>query len=173
MHPAKAGIRTRIKFKQELLPLREGLGGLRSIYSHNCVLAMPREDIDLAVSDLTHAFPALLNAQAKADDRVSLVNDFAVEEVQVDAGELNFGHGIKAKATIAVWRDRKHERPVCGEFAFQCKFDRREDLHRESITRAAEFYKTLQLDAYEWVTLGKTKTAIVYGLGNPALLHHE
>jgi hypothetical protein len=173
MRPARAGSRTRIKFKQELLPLNEGLGGLRSIYSHNCVIAMPREEIDLAVGDLTRAFPALLKAQAKSEERVALVNDFAVEEVQVDAGELHFGHGIKAKATIAVWRDRKHERPLCGEFAFQCKFDRREDLHRKTIARAAEFYKTLQLDAYEWVTLGKTKTAIVYGLGNPELLHHE
>ena len=115
----------------------------------------------------------LLQAKARSDERLALVNDFAVEEVQVNVGELHFGHGIKAKATIAVWRDRQHERPICGEFAFQCKFDRREDLHRESLKRAADFYKTLQLDAYEWVTLGATKTAIVYGLGQQASTNHE
>jgi hypothetical protein len=173
VRPATPGARIRIKFKEELLPLREGLGGLRSVFSHNCVLAMPREQVDMAVADLTRSFPALLQAKAKSDERLALVNDFAVEEVQVNVGELHFGHGIKAKATIAVWRDRQHERPICGEFAFQCQFDRREDLHRESLKRAADFYKTLQLDAYEWVTLGATKTAIVYGLGQQASTNHE
>ena len=46
-------------------------------------------------------------------------------------------------------------------------------LTARSIERAAEFYKTLQLDAYEWVTLGTTKTGIVYGLGNNASTHRE
>ncbi|WP_373510732.1 hypothetical protein [Thiocapsa sp.] len=173
VRPATPGARIRIKFKQELLPLREGLGALRSIYSHNCVLATPREQIDMAVEDLTRAFPALLQAKAKSDERIALVKDLAVEEVQVNVGELHFGHGINAKATIAVWRNRQHERPLCGEFAFQYKFDRREDLNRGSIERAADFYKTLQLDAYEWVTLGTTKTGIVYGLGSHASTNRE
>ncbi len=173
MHPATAGGQVRIKFKEELLPLRETLGGLRSIFSHNCVLAMPREQVDMAVEDLTRSFPALQAVKAKADERIKLVNDFAVEEIQANVGELGFGHGIKAKATIAVWRNRQHECPICGEFAFQCKFDRRDDLHKESVKRAADFYKTLQTDAYEWVTLGTTKTAIVYGLGNHATTNRE
>jgi hypothetical protein len=173
VRPATAGARIRIKFKQELLPLREGLGGLRSIYSHNCVLATPREQIDMAVEDLTRSFPALLQAGAKSDERISLVKDLAVEEVQVNVGELQFGHGIDAKTTIAVWRNRQHERPLCAEFAFQYKFDRREDLQRDSIDRAVDFYKTLQLDAYEWVTLGTTKTGIVYGLGSHASTNRE
>lgn len=165
VRPATPGGMARIKFKEELLPLRESLGGIRSIYSHNCVLAMPREQLNLAVKDLTTAFPALRQAQAADEARLSLVNDFAVEEVQVEVGELHFGHGVKGKTTIAVWRDRQHERAICAEFAFQCKFDRSEDLHKEPYARAIDFYKTLQLDAYEWVTLGTTKTAIVYGLG--------
>ncbi|MBK1644875.1 hypothetical protein CKO25_09480 [Thiocapsa imhoffii] len=171
--PATPGGRARIKFKQELLPLREGLGGLRSIYSHNCVLAMPREQIDMAVTDLTRAFPALLRAQAKPDDRITLVKDLAVEEVQVNVGELRFGHGVNAKTTIAVWRNRQHERPICGEFAFQYKFDQTDDIAKESIARAVDFYKTLQLDAYEWITLGTTKTGIVYGLGNTNTTNRE
>lgn len=169
VRPATPGGMARIKFKEEMLPLRESLGGARSIYSHNCVLAMPREQLNLAVKDLTASFPAFAGLEVSGDTQISLVNDFAVEEVQVDVGELHFGHGVNGKTTIAVWRDRQHERPVCAEFAFQCKFDRTEDLHKEPFQKAMDFYKTLQLDAYEWVTLGTTKTAIVYGLGaNPA-----
>ena len=126
-----------------------------------------------SVEDLTRSFPALALAQAKPDHRVTLVNDFAVEEVQVNIGTLGFGHGIKSKATIAVWRNRQHERAVCGEFAFQAKYDRREELHKDSIQRAAEFYKALQMDAFDWVTLGTTKTAIVYGLGTRVSTNRE
>jgi hypothetical protein len=164
VRPATPGGMARIKFKEEMLPLRESLGGTRSIYSHNCVLAMPREQLNMAVKDLTSSFPALLQAEAAQESKLALVNDFAVEEVQVDVGELHFGHGVKGKTTIAVWRDRQHERALCAEFAFQCKFDREADLHKESLSRMTDFYKALQLDAFEWVTLGTTKTAIVYGL---------
>ena len=173
VRPATPGSSARIKFKEELLPLREGLGGFRFIYSHNCVMSMPRERLNLAVEDLTRSFPALVQAQANPDHRVTLVNDFAVEEVQVNIGTLGFGHGIKAKTTIAVWRDRQHESAICGEFAFQAKYDRREALHKDSLQRAAEFYKALQMDAYDWVTLGTTKTAIVYGLGAKGSTNRE
>ncbi|MBK8638245.1 MAG: hypothetical protein IPN92_08110 [Chromatiaceae bacterium] len=173
VRPATPGSLARIKFKEELLPLREGLGGLRFIYSHNCVMSMPREQMNLAVADLTRSFPALAQAQANPDHRMTLVNDFAVEEVQVNIGTLGFGHGIKAKTTIAVWRNRQHENAICGEFAFQAKYDRREELHKDSINRAANFYKALQMDAFDWVSLGTTKTAIVYGLGSKVSTNHE
>ena len=165
IRPATAGGLARIKFKEELLPLRENLGGMRSIFSHNCVLAMPREQLNLAVRDLTTSFPAIGEVHADANEPIVLVNDFAVEEVQVDVGMLHFGHKLKGKTTIAVWRDRRLERPVCGEFAFQCKFEREDALNKESLKRLEDFYKTLQVDAFEWVSLGTTKTSIVYQFG--------
>ncbi len=173
VRPFTPGGMARIKFKEELLPLRESLGGIRSIYSHNCVLAMPREEINMAVGDLTRSFPAIESAKANSSSEVSLVNDFAVEEVQANIGVLDFGHGLTGKTTIAVWRDRKHERPLCGEFAFQCKFDKKESLPKESTERAEEFYRTLQMEAYEWVSLGTTKTAMIYGLGTKPLSNGE
>ncbi len=171
--PATPGGAARIKFKEELLPLKESLGGIRSVFSHNCVLAMPREGLDLVASDLTSAFPGLKPAIADSEAKVILVNDFAVEEVQVDVGELHFGGGLKGKTSISVWRDRKHERALCGEFAFQCRFDSTDDLHKSNLERAEKFYKTLQLDAFEWVSLGTTKTAIVYHLGPRASTNRE
>lgn len=173
IRPATPGGLARIKFKEELLPLRESLGGLRAIFSHNCVLAMPREQLNMVASDLTRAFPALEKVQTSSDTPITLVNDFAVEEVQVNVGEFHFGHGLKGKATIAVWRDRKHERPICGEFAFQCKFEKQSEVSKSSRTKAEDFYKTLQVDAFEWVSLGTTKTAMVYGLGNNPKAHDE
>ena len=173
IRPATPGGTARIKFKEEFLPLRESLGGIRPIYSHNCVLAMPREQLNMAARDLTAAFPAIRQVEAKEDEPITLVNDFAVQEVQVDVGVLHFGGGLSGKTTIAVWRDRKHERALCGEFAFQCKFHSEDELHKSSLKRAEDFYKTLQLDAYEWVSLGTTKTAMVYQLGPKASNNRE
>jgi hypothetical protein len=165
VHPATSGGIARIKFKEELLPLRETLGGARSIFSHNCVLAKPREALEMAVKDLVTAFPAVQKTAANHESRLLLVNDMAVEEVQVNVGELHFGGGFNGKTTIAVWRTRKHERAFCGEFAFQCRFDSEDDIHKSSLKRAEDFYKALQLDAHDWVSLGTTKTALVYQLG--------
>jgi hypothetical protein len=123
VRPGASGGIARIKFKEEFLPMRETLGGKRSIFSHNCVLAKPREDLDMAVKDLAAAFPAVGTLEANHESPLRLVNDMAVEEVQVDVGELHFGNGFNGKTSIAVWRTRKYEKAFCGEFAFQCKFD--------------------------------------------------
>ncbi|MEI6073353.1 MAG: hypothetical protein WCS31_16310 [Verrucomicrobiae bacterium] len=165
VRPATPGGSAKIKFKAELLPLKESLGGSRSIFSHNCVLAMPRERLNMAVRDLTAAFPAIKQVEANIDEPVRIVNDRAVDEVQVDVGELHFGGGLTGKTTIAVWRLRKYEQAFCGEFAFQCRFESENDLHKENLKRLEDFYNALQLDAFEWVSLGTTKTALVYDLG--------
>jgi len=36
-----------------------------------------------------------------------------------------------------------------------------------------EFYKAVQLDCADWIKLGTTKTAMVYGLGNVPVRNHE
>ena len=77
VRPATPGGAARIKFKEELLPLRESLGGIRSIFSHNCVLAMPRERLNMAVKDLTNSFPAIKQVEASSDAPVKIVNDMA------------------------------------------------------------------------------------------------
>lgn len=174
VRPATPGGIARIKFKEELLPLRETLGGVRSIFSHNCVLAKPREGLEVALRDLTSSFPAIHQVGADHETPLRLVNDVAVEEVQVNIGELHFGGGFNGKTTLAVWRTRKYEKAFCGEFAFQCKFDNEDDLHKSSLRRADDFYKALQLEAPNWVSLGTTKTALVYNISSPgAPVRHE
>ena len=172
VRPALAG-ETRIKFKEELLPCPDHLGDIRSIYSHNSVLALPREAMNFALKNITHAFPAFRSIEEKGDAPIELVNDMAVEEVQVDVGLAHFGHHYNGKTTIAVWRSRKLEQPVCGEFAFQCKFNKSDDVHAGTLEKAAAFHKELQKTAEDWVLLGTTKTALVYGLGNKPVVSHE
>ena len=49
----------RIKFKEEILPLRERAGGMRSLYSHTCVLQLPDARSGTFVAQAGRAFPAL------------------------------------------------------------------------------------------------------------------
>lgn len=172
VRPALAG-ETRIKFKEELLPEPDRLGEIRAIYSHNAVLALPREAMNVALRNITHAFPALYELEKKSDEPIELVNDMAVEEVQVNTGLAHFGHHYTGKTTVAVWRSRKLETPVCGEFAFQCKFNRSDDVHTMTLEKASSFHRELQQVAADWVLLGTTKTALVYGLGHKPVVNHE
>ncbi len=59
---------------------------------------------------------------------MALVNNVAVEEVQNTLGIIHFHHHFKGKATVAIWRSRALEKSLSGEFAFQCKFDRKDEV---------------------------------------------
>jgi hypothetical protein len=167
------GGRDEIKFKEELLLERDHLGGMRSVYSHGCVLTSPNIELDRGIENITRAFPTLEKIDIRPRTKMELVNSMAVEEVQNTIGVIHFGHHFKGKTTIAIWRSRALEKSLSGEFAFQCKFDRLEDVNREAIELSEEFYKKVQLDCAEWIKLGTTKTAMVYRLGNADLKNRE
>ena len=162
-----------VKFKEELLLERDHLGGMRSVYSHGCVLISPKIELDRGIEDIAAAFPALQSVDVSPKTTIELVNSVAVEEVQNTIGFIHFAHHYKGKATIAVWRNRALEKSLSGEFAFQCKFERLEEVHTSSLELSEEFYKQVQLDCAEWIELGTTKTAMVYGLGNVPVKNHE
>jgi hypothetical protein len=163
-----------IKFKAEALPLKEGVGGVRTLYSHNVEFTMSQAheaDRD-AMSTLVHMFPALQRLKTSPGERVELVNHTAVEEVLLDIGMLDFGKGIDAKSSVSVWRTRGDMKPLVGEFSFQCKFKRADEVHAKTMKRVEQFFVSLQLLARDWVELGVTKTAAVYRLqGNPPQAH--
>jgi hypothetical protein len=148
-----------------LLLERDRLGGMRSVYSHGCVLTSPKIELDRGIEDIARAFPTLKNIDIQPRTKMMLVNNVAVEEVQNTMGVIHFGHHFKGKTTIAIWRSRALEKSLSGEFAFQCKFDRLDEVSPESLALSEEFYKKVQLDCAEWIKLGTTKTAMVYGLG--------
>lgn len=164
----------RIKFKAEALPLKDQVGGYRLLFSHNVQfpLSQAPEGDRLAMVNLARVFPALMALKTSDTERVELVNQSIVEEVLQDLGVLDFGKGVTAECNIAIWRERGFHRPLCGEFAFQAKFKRRDDLHEKAMDRCRQFFITLQQIGRDWLSLGTTKTGLVYRLkGNPPQSH--
>ena len=164
----------RIKFKAEALPLKDEVGSFRLLFSHNVQFPLSHlHEFDLTSFDtLAKVFPPLKALKRSKDEKVKMVSDTIVEEVLQDIGMLDFGKGVTAKANVALWRRRGDNLPLCGEFAYELKFKRREDLHPKAMARCEKFFVALQQVAQEWILLGATKTGIVYGLsGNPPQAH--
>jgi hypothetical protein len=159
----------RIKFKSEALPLKGAVGGYRLLFSHNVQLGLSQlpDGERTSLASLAKIFPCLA-ALKKSRDYVQLVNQTIVEEVLQDLGMLDFGKGVTANANIALWRERGMHRPLCGEFAFQAKFKRGDDLHEKAQERVRAFFIALQQADREGVELTTTKTGMVYRLhGEP------
>jgi hypothetical protein len=173
LRPAIAG-NYRIKFKAEALPLRDEVGGYRLLFSHNVQFPQSQapEHDRTSMRTLAHVFPALATLKLPDTESVLLVNQTFVEEVLQDLGVLDFGKGITAKANIAIWRERGTHHPMCGEFAYQAKFKRRDELHDKAMERCRQFFIALQQAGHDWLSLGTTKTGLVYRLkGNPPQSH--
>jgi hypothetical protein len=165
----------RIKFKAEVLPLKDQLGGMRILYSHNVELSLTslgHEEDRTSIAALMQIFPPLAELKKFANEKVELVGDTIVEEVLQDIGTLDFGDGVVAKCNVALWRARGNHRPLIGEFAFQIKLGRTGKLNDRAMKRAEAFFLALQNEARDWIALGATKTAVVYRLkGNPPKAH--
>jgi len=172
IHPHIPGDK-KVKFKEELLPLKEKLGGMRSLFSHNCILTTENYEIQEGLQDVERHLPSLRRIPMPEDTKISLVNSMAVEEIEVVPGYYDFGHGYTAKASVAIWRNRASEESLVGEFAFQAKFKREDELHSKALALSEQFFKQLQTTAPEWVQLGTTKTALVYGLHTETPVGHD
>jgi len=163
-----------VKFKAEALPLRDRVGGFRMLYSHNAEFELSQvPDADRAsLARLARLFPCLAPLKQSRTDRVDLVNQTIVEEVLMDLGRLDFGKGLIAKSNAALWRQRGDHQLLVGEYSFQARFDRAEELHDKARQRCEALFCSLQEAARPWVSLGTTKTGIVYRLkGNPPQSH--
>jgi hypothetical protein len=164
----------RVKFKCQALPLRDQLGGIRLLFSHN--VQFPRSNMRggdvLSMDAMTQIFPVLESIKREPHEQIELVSDTIIEEVLQDIAMLDFGQGVKAKANIAIWRTRGEHRPLIGEFAFQVRFQDRKELALEAMQRTEAFFVALQYAATDWIALNATKTGIVYRLhGNPPSAH--
>ena len=158
--PSDGGVR----FKEELLPPRDGSIGLRSIFSHNYVRrsAEPEHEHE-RFSHLASEFPAIAALDVTPDAALSIVKEITIEETSGDTGTLVFGRGYEAKSSIAVWRNRATEEPLVGEFSFQTKFEDRDAVPEKHRERALRFYLRLQSEMRIWLASGTTKTALIYG----------
>jgi len=166
----------RVKFKVQALPLKEKLGGIRLLYSHNVqfyrgAIGMGRENIS-DMDALIDVLPALAKVRKTPKEQIHLVSNTIVEEVLQDIGMLDFGDGLTCKANVAIWRTRGEHRPLIGEFAYQFRFKDRSQLSPDALRRTEAFFIGLQYSAEAYINLGATKTATVYRLlGNPPKSH--
>jgi hypothetical protein len=163
-----------IKFKAEALPLRDRVGGIRMLYSHNVQFVLDRERKlnGTSVVELANLFPALTILRDEKSRKIDLVHHIVVEEVLQELGELDFGKGVVAKCNAALWRERGYHQLLVGEFSYECKFQRSSDLHEKALERCRRFFVKLQEIGRDWVSIGTTKTGAVYRLkGNPPQAH--
>jgi len=166
----------RVKFKVQALPLKEKLGGIRLLYSHNVqftrgAIGLGRENIN-DMDALIEMLPVLAKVRKSPKEAIHLVSNTIVEEVLQDIGLLDFGDGLTCKANVAIWRTRGEHRPLIGEFAYQFRFQDRDKLSKDALRRTEAFFISLQYAAEGYINLGATKTATVYRLlGNPPKSH--
>jgi len=121
---------------------------------------------------IAKALPAIAGLVGDLEEKVELVNSTLVEEVLMDLGPIDFGKGMTTKSNISLWRSLGNHQVMCGEFAYQARFDRREDVHQLIKQRVEELFIKLQQVATGWLLLGTTKTGLVYQLkGNPPQSH--
>lgn len=155
-----------IKFKCQVLPLKDELGGIRILYSQN--VQFPRSNVKLddvhSFDEISDILTPLKSLRKSTGEKVQLVNETIVEEVLQDIGEIDFGGGMAAKANVGIWRIRGSHRPLIAEFAFQFKIKSRTDLAKEQLYKAEKFFIDLQFAAKDWLALNATKTGVVYKL---------
>ncbi len=164
-----------VKFKAEALPLRDRIGGFRMLFSHNALFGLSQlpEPERASLATYVRLFPCLAPLKRSRSDRIDLVNQTIVEEVLLDLGRLDFGKGVIAKSNAALWRQRGDHKPLVGEYSFQAKFERSNDLHAKARERFERLFVSLQTVARGWVSLGTTKTGIVYHLRGNKRQRHE
>jgi hypothetical protein len=164
----------RIKFKMEGLPLKDQIGSYRLLYAHNCIF--PVSSVHAGdrtnLKTIAKALPALAGLLGEMEGKVEMVNSTLVEEVLLDLGMIDFGKGMIAKANISLWRSLGDHNVMCGEFAYQTRFERGDEVDALVKQRVEELFIKLQQVASGWLMLGTTKTGLVYRLkGNPPQAH--
>ena len=172
----------KIKFKIEMLPLKERIGGVRRLLAHNVEFGLSQapEADRLAMASLGHMslpelqnlFPPLEKISCDGPDDVALVNQCFVEELMQDICRLDFGHHVHAVANLALWRSRGDHHSFVGEFAYQLRFHGPDDISLTALATCERFFIELQQIAADWLSLTTTKTGAVYRLkGNPPQAH--
>ncbi len=151
------------KFKEELVR-GDSPGTMESIYSNNVIVEYPEIQVEVPLSRLAAALPHLKTLGLNMDETLSIVAGAKVFEIQSTLGNLFFGHGVSAHATLALWARPVPDRfePLVAEFGFSTHVlgTDKEKIGQEA---ADEFFKALQVPLKDFLSDGTTKTALIYG----------
>ena len=158
-------IKARLRFKEEILRGDE-LGSRRQIYSNNAIIdAVPIDDLfDRTLDSVTQFFPGITKLSINNKLPISIVGGPTnkILEACLPLGNLVFGDSVQAHCDIAIWFKTAGD-PIIGELGFSYRVN---DENRQQIKahkRADKFFKKLQLELSDWLEIGSTKTALIYG----------
>jgi len=154
------------KFKEELIR-GEAPGSMDSIFSNNVIVESPEIQLEFPIGRLSKALPHLATLGLDPDEVMSIVAGAKVFEIQSTLGNLSFGHGVTAHASLALWARPVPDRfePMVAEFGFSTHVLKRDDKEAKGQHAADEFFKALQLPLRDYLADGTTKTALIYGDG--------
>jgi len=152
------------KFKEELIR-GDSPGTMTSIFSNNVIVEYPEIEVEMPISRLANALPHLRTIGLDLNQTMSIVKGVKVFELQSTLGSLNFGHGVTAHATLAVWSRPIPDRfePMIAEFGFSTHVLGKDDKEEKGQQAADEFFKALQGPLHDYLSGGTTKTALIYG----------
>lgn len=158
-------ISSRARLKEEILR-GDDLGSKRSIYSNNAILDAVSIDtlFERSLGSAIKFFPglAILPVDKKLPLRMVGGRGNKILEACLPLGNLVFGDGVQAHCDIGIWMKSVGE-PIIGELAFSYRVND-ENRHQEKAhKRADKFFKKLQVELADWLEIGSTKTALVYG----------
>jgi hypothetical protein len=173
MRPRRPRSNYVIKFKEEALTASDRNAKIRWIYSHACEVTTSDITLTRGYRTIAEMFPALRRTDAQHTGKLSIVNNVAIEEWLVNLGKLDFGDGLTAKATIAVWRNRETQEQLVGEYSYQVRFDALELFRSRRRKLPEAFFLAMQKAASDWVYPGTTKTSMVYHLGKVPIRNRE
>lgn len=151
------------KFKEELVR-GEHPGTMTSIFSNNVIVEYPEVQMEFPLSRLAAALPHLATLGLDMDEPLSIVAGAKVFEIQSNLGNLSFGHGVTATASLALWARPVPDRfePLVAEFGYSThvRGKEKEELGQRA---ADDFFKALQIPFHDYLSDGTTKTALIYG----------
>jgi len=158
-------IKSRIRFKEEILR-GDQLGSHRQIYSNNAILdAVPIDDLfERSLNSVSKFFPGLATLSIDQKLPLRIVGGAAnkILEACLPLGNLVFGDGVQAHCEIAIWMKSVGD-PMVGELAFSYRVNDENRAQAKAHKRADKFFKKLQIELADWLEIGSTKTALVYG----------
>lgn len=154
------------KFKEELIR-GDAPGTMVSIFSNNVIVEYPEINPEVPLTRLADALPHFKTTGIDLDQTMSIVAGAKVFEIESTLGTLSFGHGISARASLAVWARPVPDRfePLVAEFGFSTHVLHDDEKSQKGQHAADEFFKALQGPLHDYLAGGTTKTALIYGDG--------
>jgi hypothetical protein len=161
----KKGLKYRLRLKEEIMR-GDKLGSTRVLYSNNAILDAVLLDnvFERSFAGITRFFPKLEieSLEKKTPVRIVGGNTNKILEACLPLGNLVFGDGVQAHCEIAIWM-RSVGDPIVGELAFAYRVTDENRAQVKAHKRADAFFSALQFELENWLEVGSTKTALVYG----------